>query len=101
MIEFMHDGKSIARFDKFMWRYQNMFLMWLTRIEYSSAKGGIFPVYTQVFDWSVHGGQATLTLYIKNYQGELLAHVFTFQARAPFFGYSCYVAETKGTGDED
>jgi hypothetical protein len=101
MIEFVHDGKPIARFDKFMFRYGNMFLMRLTRIEYSSAKGGIFPVYTQVFDWSVRGGQAALTLYVRNVQKELLAHVFTFQGRAPFFGYSCYLAETKRAGYED
>ena len=95
MIEFAIDGKKIASFEKFLWRYGDMFLMWLTSIEYNSAKGGIYPVYTQAFDWSVHGGQATLTIYKKDRHGDLLAHVFVFQKRAPFVGYSCHVSKTE------
>jgi hypothetical protein len=103
MIEFAIDGKRVAAFEKFMWRYRDMFLMKLERIEFNSAANSLYPVYSQVFDWTVKAGQAILTVYVKNHARDLISHTFIFQGRYPFFGYVRDVARTavpRG-GDED
>jgi hypothetical protein len=103
MIEFAIDGKPVAAFEKFMWRYRDMFLMKLERIEFSSASNSLYPIYSQVFDWTVAAGQAILTVYKKNGDGELISRSFIFQGRYPYFGYVRDVAKTavpRG-GDED
>ena len=94
MISFAIDGKTVAAFEKFMWRYKNMFLMKLESIEFNSAGNSIYPVYNQVFDWTVKAGQAILTVYIKDRERDLISHTFIFQGRFPFFAYVRDVART-------
>lgn len=102
MLNFKVNGKQLAKFKYFMWRHEQMYLLWLEDIDIQTEDGMVYPYYKPLWYIERHPGQWIFNLNI----GQKV-YSLVFQSRAPYLAIevarlaSVYTEVRKGEEDED
>ncbi len=81
-VKFTANGKELARFKKFIWRFEGMYLLRLERIDIQTKTGTVMPFYAPRFRIERHPGQLTVAFYTGEFE-----HALTFQKQDPYIYY--------------
>lgn len=84
-MKFSVNGKEMADWPGFIWRYEGRYLLRLKSIELLTSNVSFVPIYKPLFEWSSHGGQKMLDIFVRD-----LSLRITLQRRAPYVGVSLH-----------
>jgi hypothetical protein len=81
-IKFTTNGKELAKFKKFVWRFESMYLLSIERIDIQTKTGTVMPFYAPLIRIERHPGQFTIAFYTTEFE-----HALTFQKMDPYVSY--------------
>ena len=81
-IKFTANGKELAKFKTFVWRFESMYLLRIERIDIQTKNGVVMPFYAPLFRIERHPGQFTVSFYTPQRE-----HALTFQQCDPYVYY--------------